>query len=259
MMIQKTKKTAMPSRIALEGREGPVPLALASGFLQVDHRRLGRATKAEQEFRLLPAGGLKALDGQASAGCSEPFHKRDVEALMALVHCVPLSTRRRHMEQLDFVSAAGHRIGEPVDGLFDREPAAVGGTIKLDAVNGAHFAAQRRGVRQLSTACSIAFPARVILGGQNVTGDRAQDPRTHFEIHLTEIAPAYDRNSLRAKERMNRAVAFRPRLAAQDHFDHADVALRLGINSRGKIEKLCCKSTPMHAKLGIPLGVEVLF
>jgi len=58
MMIQKTKETAMPRRIALEGREAPVSSTLARGLLQLD--------------------------------------------------------------QLDFVSAAGHRIGEPVDGLFDR-------------------------------------------------------------------------------------------------------------------------------------------
>jgi hypothetical protein len=58
---------------------------------------------------------------------------------------------------------------------------------------------------------------------------------------------------------MNRAVAFRPGLTAQDHLDHTDIALRLGVNGRGKIEELLHESTPVCAKLSIPLGVKVLF
>src|SRR5579862_3938218 len=98
----------MPRRVALERRKVSVPPALARRFLQLDHRRLGRAPKAEQEFWLLIAGGSKALDGQTLPGRREPFRKCGVEALVAFVHRIPLGPRWRHVEQFDFVSAAGH-------------------------------------------------------------------------------------------------------------------------------------------------------
>jgi hypothetical protein len=185
MMVEKLEQPAMAIRVSVERRERPLAPSIGNRRLKHQNWRFCRPPKAQGELGLFGFAGLHALGIQPLTDRSEALDEGGIEALMTLIDRVPLAARRRHLEKFNLIAASGHRIGEPVDRVFDRELTTVRGSVELDAIDRAGLAARRRRMRDQLSGVRVALQVGVILGGGDVPGDGAQNPRPGLEIHLT--------------------------------------------------------------------------